>query len=292
MCGKPCEAYCNISMLACNSGNSLGFFSDYATCWKTCINYNSTGAYIGNGAGVGANVECKTYHATAALSDPVLHCQHASPSGNGGCGTACENYCQTMSVTCPTQAAASTPCAGFCSTINPLGNITDKGQDSVDCRIYHANNANITGDATHCLHATPSGGGVCGALCDVYCTLAMSVCTGPLALYGNTSACQTACKVFNSSGVPGAASGDTLQCRIYHIGAAVALNNLTYHCPHGGVVSGPCSSGSSTSTTGSTTSSGTGSTTSSGTGSSTKSTTGGVESLFISIIMLVAVLLF
>jgi len=268
-------------MTAC-TGDTYGIFADYSTCWKTCINYNSTGTYIAAG-GSGANVECKMYHATAALSDPGTHCQHASPSGNGPCGSKCENYCYTMSQVCPMQSVGALPCdpKGFCSTI-PAGNFTDHGGDSVDCRIYHANNANVTGDMTHCVHATPSGGGVCGSLCDVYCGLAMSVCTGNLAIYTTSVDCQTACKALNASGLPGATGGNTLQCRIYHIGAAVALNDKTTHCPHGGVVSAVCGGGST-------------STSSSGTGSSSSgksSTTGGIESLIVSVVLLVAVLLF
>jgi len=281
VCGSICEAYCNISLTAC-TGATNGFFADYPTCYKTCINYNSTGFYTYTG-GSGANVECKVYHATAALADPTTHCPHCSPSGNGVCGSKCDNYCYTMGVTCPTQAAGALPCAGFCSPMPP-GNITDVSGDTVDCRIYHANNANITGDATHCLHATPSGGGVCGTPCNVYCGLALSVCTGSLALYNSTATCQTACAGLNATGLPGAVSGDTLQCRIYHLGAASATGNTSYHCPHGGVNSATCG-GSSSSTSSSTSSS----SSSSGTGSST---TGGIESLIASLILLVTVLLF
>jgi len=283
VCGSICEAYCNISLAACTT-TANKFFADYPTCWKTCVNYNSTGYYAG-ATGTGANVECKLYHATAALADPTTHCPHCSPSGNGVCGSKCENYCYTMGVTCPVQAAGASPCSGFCSTI-PVGNITDVGGDTVDCRIYHANNANVTGDVTHCLHATPSGGGVCGSLCTVYCDLAQSVCTGSLALYNSTATCMTACASLNSTGLPGDATGNTLQCRIYHIGAAVALANATYHCPHGAVSSATCG-GSSSSTTTTTSSSSSSSST-----SSTKTSTGGVESLIVSLIMLVAVLLF
>ena len=33
----------------------------------------------------GDTIGCRTYHAGAALGDPVTHCPHASPSGGGVC---------------------------------------------------------------------------------------------------------------------------------------------------------------------------------------------------------------
>jgi len=121
------------------------------------------------------------------------------------------------------------------------------GGNTVDCRIYHANNANISGDAVHCLHATPSGGGVCGSLCDVYCAMALKVCTGNLSLFSDSTTCKTACAAFNTSGAPGAPTGDSIQCRIYHIGAAAALDDRITHCPHGNVSSTQCNNGATSS---------------------------------------------
>lgn len=287
VCGGICEAYCNISMAAC-SGATYGFFSTYNQCYKTCLNYNSTGVYTGTVSG--SSVECRVYHSTVALSDPATHCQHASPSGADGCGSRCVNYCYTMQKVCPVQYDP-TYCAGNCAEM-PVGNITDVGGNTIDCRIYHANNANISGDATHCIHATPSGGNVCGTWCAVYCQLASSVCTGALALYPNDTACMTACAAINSSGVPtgGASTGDTLQCRIYHIGAGPILGNTTLHCPHGLPVSAVCNSGSSSTTSSGSTST---STTTTSTGSSSTTKTGsGVEALIVSSSLLLVALLF
>ena len=101
-----------------------------------------------------------------------------------------------------------------------------------------------------------TGGGVCGGYCEVYCGLALEVCnptnnpdyTGtPLFTPGGTpsmSACLSACSGYPLDVLDGVSQtdqlfgyGDTAQCRIHHLQAAVVegqdgASNYTLHCGH------------------------------------------------------------
>jgi len=268
MCGSYCEAYCNLTAKACTAGNALSF-SDYNTCFTICNNtYDQSGKTLPLDTS-GATVQCKIYHATVAsnsTANALTHCPHTSQSGQGVCGTWCQNYCYTATHDgCSGQNVFkdNNDCMAFCAEI-PQGTFNDVAGNTVECRTYHwgvASTSTANG-ITHCPHGTPSGGTVCGKLCDVYCQLAMSNCNGSLTLYpGSTGAadCQTACAKFDTSGNPGDTAGNTLYCRVYHLGVAGQSSALaTTHCPHGLTTSAVCSSAPST--TGSSSSTGSSST--------------------------------
>jgi hypothetical protein len=132
------------------------------------------------------------------------------------------------------QYSSEAECLDYC---NNVGNWQDgaKGDtegDTIACRIYHGNAPAIADAALHCPHAGPSGGGVCGSYCDVYCNLSFEHCVGPNKHYDTPAECATACGGFDASGNPGDTQYDTVQCRVYHLGAPAAADPDT-HCPHG-----------------------------------------------------------
>jgi len=279
-----CAAYCTSVMTNCVGANAQ--YPDNATCLAVCANYpvgldaDTTGNTLG----------CRTYHAGAAASGAALHCPHAGPTGGNSasfCGTACAAYCNITAGVCTgANAVVSDPttCMGFCGTIPVSGtfSLTNVTVDSLECRLYHVSAATGTGLAsTHCPHATPSGGNFCGNWCTVYCDLALSVCTGSNQLFTSMTSCMSTCSGFAITGKPGDTTGNTVQCRIYHIGAAGALQLQSLHCPHGGMVSATCGGGS---TSGTGTGTGTG-------GSGTGTGTGNAFGLIISFISLIGLLL-
>ncbi len=117
-----------------------------------------------------------------------------------------------------------------------MGTKGDTDGNTLACRIYHGN-APAAGDpATHCVHAGPTGGNVCGSWCENYCDLSLELCTGGNAHgYTDTNDCVTKCGGFDATGNAGDALYDTVQCRIYHAGAPAAADAAT-HCPHAGEV--------------------------------------------------------
>jgi len=242
----------------------------YADCSSICSLY-STGS-IGNDVDLNT-LACRIYHVQAAIETGNLayHCPHSSPNGNGVCGTQCGAYCTQVIGACSSatlntpQYASESACMQYCQNdmqTNFLGNWNDTAGDTVGCRVYHADNAQVTGSTAHCLHAGPSGDNVCGAWCTTYCDLVQQNCVGGNQQYASTSACMTACTGFSTSGNAGDVSGNTVQCRIYHAGVAgnpVGTNAAT-HCPHAGPTGGgvcvgnaPTGGASTTGATGSTT---------------------------------------
>ncbi|HWW83017.1 MAG TPA: hypothetical protein VNZ26_05405, partial [Vicinamibacterales bacterium] len=139
------------------------------------------------------------------------------------------------------------------------------------CHNEHANNAKMA-PIPHCWHAGPYGWGVCGNQCDDFCNLATQYCSpaGGFSAdsgqppYPSLSSCTMACAMFTMNGDDsgtaivtdaGAAaansystndataptSGNTLDCREYHLGAALqSPSNQQVHCLHPGVNSPTC----------------------------------------------------
>ena len=79
--GAPaCADYCSTYFQNCKDGNDV-YEGDEAACMDACKMW-----YAGTDADTaGDTIGCRTYHAGAALGDPVTHCPHASPSGGGVC---------------------------------------------------------------------------------------------------------------------------------------------------------------------------------------------------------------
>jgi hypothetical protein len=166
-------------------------------------------------------------------------------------------YCDTIQAAC-TGANAQYPNANQCLAtavaFAPGANASEMTGNTLGCRIYHAQNAMITGDVvTHCPHAGPGGNkidltvGQCGTPCESFCDLNVAVCgTDANALaanhYDNRDACIAACNGFTKTPLytAPAPAGNTFACRLYHLtNAALFKNQATpdptmhnFHCGH------------------------------------------------------------
>jgi hypothetical protein len=164
-------------------------------------------------------------------------------------------------------------CASICAQfpVSNYGKIDDTntiglGQDvdpaavpdaaeSLNCRVWHANFAITSGDpTTHCPHAGPLGGKTCGAdPCPIFCALQHVACSALDAGRGfdTVAACMGACEPDGGypgflytvgtpafeGGVASALSGNTIDCRMYHVEAALKndpAEGPAFHCPHTG----------------------------------------------------------
>lgn len=75
-------------------------------------------------------------------------------------------------------------------------------------------------------------------ICQQFCTDNIATCTGANKQYTDKATCLVACAKFDTSGVTGALTGNTLQCRVYHLSNAMKATPATSaadHCPHTGV---------------------------------------------------------
>ncbi|GMV41329.1 MAG: hypothetical protein AMXMBFR64_30450 [Myxococcales bacterium] len=251
VCGSWCDNYCHLAGMNCTGGNAL--FANTPACMTACGAYSAAGL---PGDADGDTVQCRIYHLGVAGSDlpdsAALHCPHGGTDGGGVCvgpepvEPTCEDYCDQVTAACTggnSQYASKEACLSYCGTwaMLPAGTVADTSGNTIGCRTYHATVAGQPGmAAVHCPHAGPTGGAVCGSWCDNYCHLASMNCTGGNALYASTPACMAACTAFSAAGSPGDADGDTVQCRIYHLGVAGSdvPTSSALHCPHGGIDGG------------------------------------------------------
>ena len=159
----------------------------------------------------------------------------------------CDNYCARVMANCTGDAAQYADiatCKRLCADL-PLGDAGDTGGDTVACRMYHAGAPAMQSASFHCPHAGPFGGEVCGTRCGAFCLLAGSACPTEYDAGACDAACGTKFRFAPDAGESpaGPTSGNTLNCREYHLVAA--FGDPGTHCPHivpsGGVDAGlPC----------------------------------------------------
>lgn len=188
-------------------------------------------------------------------------------AGDGGTNGApvgslsCQTYCQENLRVCTgenRQYDSLEQCLNMCADTD-LGEENDASGDTAGCRLYHTRLAEMTGDyAQHCRHAGPTGGSVCGQRCEVLCDRAMKLCSEERgyvqsSVYRDEEQCLTLCKP-GANGQGGyavdrenehPASGDTVNCRLYHLRIAYTdLDRDTgtpiQHCDHVRQVSTTC----------------------------------------------------
>ena len=164
--GLTCASYCKKITEHCLMEN--GQYTTEETCLASCPAFPAgvPGAENGNSLG------CRTYHAGVAAMDPVTHCAHAGPGGDGVCGDPCVGYCEIALAACTGLYADAVECKAACekrqsdvrySVVAGLA-----GGNEVACLLYYAQEAAAAPDQ-HCADlaeaTTPcrEGGGPGGA---------------------------------------------------------------------------------------------------------------------------------
>jgi hypothetical protein len=183
--------------------------------------------------------------------------------GGGGGALSCTDYCTHLMATCTganAQYINNAECMNACALF-PVGAVTDTSGNTLGCRVYHTTLAS-TSPVPHCWHAGPYGYGACGDACDNFCLIATQWCSPAGGFdagappYPSMSACTTSCAGFAVAGggdagpTPaadggynsmGPLGGNTLDCREYHLGAALQGGSLQQtHCQHPGAMSPVC----------------------------------------------------
>jgi len=158
---------------------------------------------------------------------------------NCGNGTDTPNYAQFADAD-----ECNATAAGYPNTNSLADDARDNGANNLGCREYHAQASKALGAGpTHCEHAGPSGGGVCGLRFQAWGSiLAAPPCSDSsvnmfLTAVGNATA-NLAVPPGNVLGQYYSTSFDTSKntqiCRIYHLGvASTHFSGPTGHCPHG-----------------------------------------------------------
>jgi len=155
-----CDDYCTIFLAACAD---FPVYDNQAACVEQCNQWPEGEM----GAVDGDSLACRYYHVTvASMTDPMIHCPHASPNGDLTCvdpaAPTCAAYCTEYFKNCTDdnnvyvdEADCNTKCEPWYQ-----GDMADVDGDTVGCRLYHAGAA-LGDPIVHCPHASPSGGGVC-----------------------------------------------------------------------------------------------------------------------------------
>lgn len=169
-----------------------------------------------------------------------------------GGGPTCTDYCAKIAMNCTSgdggggnvQYTSTAACNTYCTASAgwTAGTTGATSGNTIACRTYHAGAA-AADPVLHCPHAGPTGGNVCGTYCENYCQLMAKNCTGANAVY-DAAMCMTKCTGIPTGGKAGDTSGNTVQCRIYHLSAAAADPGT--HCVHSKIAAdvttpGPCS---------------------------------------------------
>lgn len=146
-----CATYCTTIMANCTGGNAQ--YPSQESCLGACsaMTQGTIGAMSGN------SLECHAYHAAAAPTNAAVHCPHAGPSGDGACGTNCDNFCGIAMSKCSSAfadlAACTTACAAFANADVHYNSGLTTGNNFA-CRMYHLSVAatNSGSATTHCPH--------------------------------------------------------------------------------------------------------------------------------------------
>jgi hypothetical protein len=213
-------------------------------------------------SGVGALAACA---AAVVACNGLLGIGPASEESDGGgpgpAAPTCQYYCDTIMKNCQTGSAnaeylSAAICMSMCPAFDSNNTIKDSKDNTLDCRIFNAQQAANNPDV-YCRYAGPLGGGHCGSdPCQPFCTLDTSYCNGTcvmvngdnqcrMTVYSSPAVCETDCKqnfpYITDAGDTALESTDTLNCRLWHLETAFTNpEDGEYHCPHTAVMSATC----------------------------------------------------
>ena len=178
-----------------------------------------------------------------AFKDPEQFCtaprnqgfDHMSYSGGGAMcyadggrqgQSACGSYCGAMLQACPDAFLNMAHCMKVCSLYPaecPSGGrgAVNTNCNALSCRMQQLNQVS----GARCSAAGPSGGGVCGSVCEGYCNIMPQECKDEV----DAASCVESCAVLPNYGEEQQWDTNTFQCRMTH--ATLAVHDSTYHCP-------------------------------------------------------------
>lgn len=247
-CGSNCEAWCQLLESECPNDHEL-----LNNCMASCATIPDTGGFDVEASYSVDDIQCRLIH-LGAVADDAIHCTHASYVALARCvppedsKAECGRYCDIVMGNCFDDSnddsarnavyESRRECMAACEVF-PLGDLTDRTENTVGCRIYHAT-ASADDPGVHCDHAGPTGDGHCGVYseegltgnCESHCLLLQAGCPDEFADdFGDVAECAATCADdFEGNGgqndafyqAATATEEDSLQCRTYYAVKAVA----------------------------------------------------------------------
>lgn len=157
----------------------------------------------------------------------------------------CQEYCDFVQLSCSgdhRQYRSVQHCVDFCegSVGWEAGFEEDQVGNTLACRMNHLQLA-PQDPAAHCAEGGPTGGGLCGDWCEVYCDMADKSCTGDSAIFASRDECLSTCPAIATGGAAGDFTGDTLQCRLSYLQLArLYEGGQETFCPAAAPFGGAC----------------------------------------------------
>jgi len=222
------------------------------TLFSTAVVTSGTDADTGiNTIGCRQNYAMK---AAANMTTMGYNCYFAGFTGGGLCGTVLDNACNANIAIC-TQTAGMTAALPYSTLAQCQTNLASQaaiwgslqgsvsaGEDSLECRVYHATAAFTGAGDQHCGHTgSPGNATFCGGPVSTsaahHCGSTMGNCkasnTPPRNQYADMGTCMASFMTFPDSNVNASDVGNNRGCRQYHGNAALVLAD-TSHCAHSG----------------------------------------------------------
>jgi len=181
----------------------------------------------------------------AGIDDPPVN------TNTSGESAVCKTYCDTVMQNCvdPLYVYASRDaCDGVCRALEQLQLVGEPQHaigNTLYCRLQQAQGAGSTGEPSQsCPASGPGGNGTCGSNCEGYCYLLSQICPAEFAkdqFQNSLSYCLTQCAsipVIDGGFNADQLSGNTINCRLYHVSAAAAAavaglaDQSAMHCGH------------------------------------------------------------
>ncbi|QDZ19839.1 DOMON domain-containing protein [Chloropicon primus] len=258
-----CVYYCRLQMNVCgDSQEKESQFTSEDECLARCTQYVSEGAWTLGDIVTDHSVHSLACRINAAhqaenapAEDDALRqelCDNAGVSGNGVCGTHCENYCSHASQ-CNGMFQDKTQClstcdGGFVSSEDPAakvmqdaryGSATFPFYDTAACRTIHASLAYdkfstgvmpsflLYGTYYRCPLASPNSSTCSNSTlptCGYYCESVQTSCSGSRSQFANVQACKSWCEAELGAGL---VKGD-----LTDVGGEYTLGCLSYLAQH------------------------------------------------------------
>lgn len=153
--------------------------------------------------------------------------------GDGVSGAECESYCGAIMSNCTganAQYGSMEECMELCGSAGWSAGAAGAADDNtLSCRFTHASELAASDPEQHCASAGPTGGGVCGSLCESYCAYSAKYC-GETHSFEDTRQCVLACdKLVPQDGDP-TADDNSVQCRLRSVLEAARGGDVEVAC--------------------------------------------------------------
>jgi hypothetical protein len=149
----------------------------------------------------------------------------------------CGRYCDTVLAACTGDFAVyldRPTCTAACAHFEP-GVDGETAGNTIGCRLTQAQAAETGDKALLCPRAGPGGAGICSTNCLGFCTVFQGACPDEFnQLGGDIGSCVETCDeeipTLGDAFDIRQRTGDTLQCRLYHV--SLASQTPQPHCSH------------------------------------------------------------